>query len=549
MKKNLKIFLIGTVASATMILPFTSIAIYSSNKEGSKTKSLSDIEAKSMTEPQNSRTPFDQTSDIFTDPVKFSELNNARVKSASEDEWTPVYNFTDWSKLIDIEVSFYRAREDGWRSMEDYERYLRAHYETNNGEVERTFGEYITHDWIAWHHSAGGALWESYNDGDLSNVRPTWQEVELQPENKIDNTIPWYLYDRGNKIFAFDDNNLENAFKRLKYMKRLESTNAESIRNESGKDKNNTNVTRNKYLINGEFRELDPSVEYFYVKDSEIDYVRDANGWKVIVAPQLFAGATMAEKLSNMYTTVLNPHPQGTTATKAGDVAVSPDQSEKYGIATTEVAGYAEETNPIEKQKLLDAARKKDIILKEEFKELVYPANYNVNADFALANVNDQSPDKNGKSLHDSSITWSGLYKIVRKSANFRNMADDPNTLLPQEYYFWNHASDQYGRKQTRIFIGGVGCGGYNYLWIEDGHGGRKVWKNLRTLTEVRKERPVGDPSKRGYHGKGFEDVVRHESSNHEVKFYGNFKHIFPGTDDGKKWFQGLSDEWERVGN
>lgn len=496
------------------------------------------------------RTNLQHADSVIQDPIKFSEVGKIHAHSAATNGWTPTYIPTDWEHETDIEISYFRAREDGWRSMSDYEKYLRAHYELTGGEVETTFGEYVTHPWIAWHHNSGGQLWGSYNDGDQSNVRPTWQGVENEKENNINNTIPWYLYDRGGKIFAFDNNNLQNAFKRLEYMKRIEKTSMSQIFFEEGKDKNGNKISRNKYLINGQFQEMNPMKTYYYVKDSEIDYVRDANGWKVLLCPEDIAGSSEQEKYENMFKLVLNPHPQGTTATKAGDVTVVAGANEKYRIATTDVAGYATETDPIQKQKILDNARQSNIILKEEFSETVYPSDYNVNADYALAGVNELSPAQNGKELHDASITWSGLYKLARKSANFTDMVNDPNTLMPQEWYTWNNSCDQYGRKSTRMFIGDVGSGGYNSIWVENGHGGQKVWKNIRTLTDgVDPKRPIGNNGHPGYLGKGFEDVVRHESSNGEVKFYANFQHVFPGTDQGRSWFQDLKDEWERVGN
>lgn len=524
-----KIMFTSMAVASTVSLPVALVSTL--NKSDSRVIAPISVKASDAQQTLDAAasTRFGSTSQLIKAPENFRELEKLHPaeSTTASTEWTPTYKPVDYSKIFDQELEYYHARDYGWHSIESFENYLRARLEIAGSDAERTFASFQEHEWLAWHHAAGGTLSASYIDGVTSPVRPTWEQAELhQPiGSEINNSIPWYLYDRGAKIFAFDNNNLENAFKRMKWLNRVVPTSFSEIGNESDINK----VSRNYYMVNGQLvNKLDPEQDYFYVKDNESDFIRDQNGWKVIISPDLLQDKPGESKWEQLFDMVINPHAKGVAVGKSSKIVGTVD------------AGFDVKT-PVEKQAFLESKRASHKIDINAFKEIDYPSDYKANVEYAFAGINSSSPATDGSKISASDRNWSGLYRLARKSSSFAQMAKDPNTYLPQEIMEnSNLIIDPYANQQARSYTHPWNGGGYNNLWVEDGKGGHKVWKNLHRLEKRAADGTVT------YYGLSLESKAM--QADNSIMFYGNFMHVFPGNNEGHTWYKDLKDEWERFG-
>ncbi len=182
--------------------------------------------------------------------IEFDKSNTKRDPK----KWYSSYlkqSFDDY----DIHLAYDFAKRNGWTNKE-YAKYLEVKYEKFGSKANNTFGlvARTSEDWIAFHN---GPAANQFLDGHGSPIKPHWVGAEKIASNKINNNLKWFAYDQGIKtFFTFDENNIENAWKRLLFMKRVQPVSIKEIKNESTENKK---VKRNKYMVNGKLIDkLDP---------------------------------------------------------------------------------------------------------------------------------------------------------------------------------------------------------------------------------------------------------------------------------------------------
>ena len=401
------------------------------------------------------------------------------------------------------------AKTEGWRSVEDYQKYLQYKIETNGHTGFDTFGGNSTPEtnWLGWHFAQGGDLFTSYNAGMGSTIRPTWKGAENSSWNNINNSIAWYQYDLEGRQFIFDANNVDNGWKRLQYMNRLVPTTANSIRRETttslGQDGtnpiSNTNpaVTRNKFMVDGELLDALPRGfhKYYYVKIGE-HFVRDDNGWKVIVTDR-----DKEKALSS----ILNP--ANTAITKA------PDATGSYPNADWKV--YDSHKGTIKIKAIDYDAGSVYVKNPEHDRSKLYRA------------VNGAPIDKTSAETY-----WTGKFTLVHKEENFTKLVDYPHTWFPQEART-TIPFDRFGQKASETWTHPYNGGGYAFQWVEDGLGGHKIYKALDKLKKT-------VISWRRNHVSELEPGT----SSEDLIFYANWNHVFPKRD----WYVELADIYRDTG-
>ncbi len=309
-KKIIKKMTIGL--SMLSIVPITvGITAYAapSNLKNSQTNhplSISDYVAKSsISKPiyDYGKYPIISKKNGFN-YIQFDKSNTKREKG----KWYNDYlkkQFLDY----DIAINYKFASMNGW-TKEEYLKFLIVKYEKYGQANNNKFGliAKTPSDWVAWHKTDGDNMGSDFVDGHDSPVRPTWTGAEKLKVNNIDNTLNWYAYDGGiSTFFLFDQNNLENGWKRLEFMNRIIPASLNEIKAETDKSK----TKRNKYMVDGKLVDkLDPFKHHFYVTINGSDFVRDTNGWKVMVTNS---------DLKSAFTKILNPVVTDTTYNKNHD--------------------------------------------------------------------------------------------------------------------------------------------------------------------------------------------------------------------------------------
>lgn len=475
---------------------------------------------------------------IFDAPSDFRTLESLTTDDDENQEWTPNPKKINWGSLIDPKMEWNYARKYGWTDINLWRMYTQYAREKQSPDVHSTFGAFSTppgDGWLAWHHAQGGTLSTSYSDGTGSSIRPSWDLAHLEAANNINNNLQWFLYDRGGSIFAFNEHNIENAWKRLVHMERIVRTSISEIRIEEGKnskEEDAESVMRNYVMVNGRLRkvaDLNANENYYYVRDNATeDWVRDSNGWKVVITD---------ENVYNSLTSVINPENYSVYAGVTGEADPRPFKDlnyKKYTVSTQATFATA-----------IDSKR---------HKILNYPLDYTVNAEFALVKDNivttsgflsDGTKTISFKDAVDKNL-WSGLYSIVLAKDSFVELVQDQNTILPQEMFpTGDKFVTRYGAAGPWTYSHPWNGGGYNFLWIEDGKGGHKVWKDIENLrikgyeNEGGRQRPVGSatyPSNAGVE-------IRNN-----WKIYGNHQYIWPGTEKGREWFEEQTERYNDMG-
>ena len=408
-----------------------------------------------------------------------------------------------------VEQWWQNARVEGWRSIEDYQMYLQYMIETNGPTGFDKFAKNSTPDenWLAWHFAPGGGLDTTYTAGDGSTIRPTWVGASAEPWNDIDNTIAWYQYDTGGDQFVFDANNIDNAWKRLTFMERLIPTTANSIRREAstvGADGGeitdaNPAVTRNKYMIDGELLDELPRGfhHYYYVTNDRSEFIRDDNGWKVIVTDR---------NREKALSTIINP----------ADKLNTGEYNAQYGSYQGGKLSNIYNRDPRHEAR-------GDVKKMIDIKSIDY-GTYNKNPDHDIADL--YTSNGNAKNNSDPKTFWTGKYSIALKKDSFEQLVSFPYSWFPQEHRSQGGANyDRFGQRASQTWTHPWNGGGYAFQWVEDGHGGRKIYKSLKTMRDVLTQWRANNASVRARNGD--------DSPAEEFRFWGNWHHVFPV----KQWY------------
>lgn len=473
---------------------------------------------------------------IIDKPDDFREIEDLTTESSENDgQWSPHYRKIDWASIIDAKAEWAYARINGWTDIERWRLYTWFAREKQSPDIHSTFGAFSTppgDGWFAWHHARGGELSTSYSDGAGSAIVPMWDRAHLEEYNNINNDIKWYLYDRGGSIFGFDQNNILNAWQRLIHLERIVKTSISEIRAEEGFDSREEDanpVQRNHVMVNGKFipvANLSAFENYYYVRDNSADdWVRDSHGWRVVVTDENPYAAL---------TKVINPEKQGVYSGVTGQRDARPFSNLDYS-----------------KFKYEDANNYAKFIDKNRHEVIEYPNGYSINFPHALENniVSLTGLDNQGNEcikMADATDKdlWSGLYQVVMEKDSFVQIVEDQNTLLPQEMWTTDYVT-RYGAKGPWTYSHPWNGGGYNFLWIEDGKGGHKVWKDLYNLrlkgyeNEGGKQRPSGNA---GYPANAGVPIRTN------WKIYGNYQYIWAGTETGKEWFEEQTERYADAG-
>ncbi|TCG10410.1 hypothetical protein, partial [Mycoplasma marinum] len=325
-------------------------------------------------------------------------------------------------KNYDIKINYNFASKNGW-TEETYLKYLKVKYELFGQSKNNKFGlvAKTSQDWIAWHRGEGAA---EFVDGHDSPVKPSWKGSETIKSNGIDNTLKWFAYDQGiSTFFAFDEKNLGNAWKRLEFMKRIIPTNIPEIKAETDSHK----TTKTKFMVDGKLvdaNKLDPFKHYFFITSNGTDFVRDTNGWKIIVSDDDYEKA---------FTNILNPiikdssYPQNIDFPKSRLLNANntkKDMDEAYWDGKYTITHSASSFSNLTKDP-----------------RFFFPREYSSNSQGAYTN-------QFGRIIHDAAHYWEGGgfswafvedgkggHKIYKKI----NISDDKKDLFGRFYGNWHH--------------------------------------------------------------------------------------------------------------
>ena len=442
---------------------------------------------------------------------------------------------------VNIQQWIKNAKIEGWRSVEDYQKYLQYVIETNGPSGYDKFAGNSVPDvsWLSWNYAPGQKLNQTYN---VEDIKPSWINAENESWNDIDNTIAWYQYDTGGEQFAFDANNIDNAWKRLVNMERLIPTTANSIRREASEglgadgttaiSGTNPAVTRNKYMVDGELLDALPSGfhKYYYVTNDRNEFVRDDNGWKVIV--------TDRDKEKSL-STIINPADSANTGAPDADGdypnarydIYHPKPGKRHFWVENEKNKYQEFDM---EQGFTDEVNKDETIA---IKAVSY-GSYNKNPDFKLEDKFHAFNGVNGipKLINDPSTHWSGKYTITLKKDNFTNLVKYPYSWFPMELQ--NNATnyDRFGQIAKQTYTHPWAGTENTWQWVEDGHGGHKVYKSLDKLRKM-----IPD-----WRAKNYEKLVAAGDTDpaSTFKIFANWHHVFPV----REWFVGEADIYKDEG-
>lgn len=459
-----------------------------------------------------------------------ARMNNVKDPNVWYSDYTPI----DWANTFDYEFEWDYAYKYGW-TIDKYQQFIMKTYEMKGPDFNE-FGKNVTvvGNWIANHMmpnhpedasaymSNAGEDYDKFYTGISSPANPLfWDDAWQVESNHIDNTLTWYAYDRNNTFFIFDENNIENGWNRLVNFGRLVPTNASSIESDDAimgdngtpDDKSDDVATglRNYVMLDGELVDILtlPSGDYYYVKDAGDEFVRDDNGWRVVISKP--TDWTDPEIL----TKTINPKNSLDTAnakTYADNIQHHPyDPADEVSIAYP--TDYI--MQPTYRPKMIDTTNTSQVTNKHTDGGVVGQNYYN---------------------------TLRGKYQILAKADSFSNLVLRDDVVFPNEHLGggWistnmsrrhdvpqrsNYPGDQmmdrgdrfgYGTTQYNILAAEVG---YDWVWVEDGQGGHKVAKNLQPIVNETKFKlglPVDTP-------------------NDEVIFYGNSNHVWGDADQFHK--------------
>ena len=483
--------------------------------------------------------------DIITDANQSNlrDFEEAMIE-ADPNVWQSKYVVPKYDDML-IRQWYANAAKDGWQSIDDYMEYQHYVYERGIKKTKNanTFGAQPSGNeasWLAFHYGPGGTLsepgafqWGATADwtANVSGCAPMWKGAEKETFNHIDNNLKWYHYEGADmNQFLFDENNKENAVNRLIFMNRLQRVSPSGLMNEEGMDvapaegikRDEHKITRGKYvMLDGVLTDVNnlPFGNYkmYYVSDNGASddgdgWIRDDHGWKVVVTDR---------NLDKMFTQVINPTSQDTVDTHP-EVATT-------SVAVSSISLFEGNVSHVDAPSVVN-----------------YPSDYNVNKEFDIEHrFSAASADK----LDKTDIKLStGKYTITQAENSFSELATNPNIHLPyrdtrgQSLEYRGNASamrewpDRFGRKGK--YYGSYGENGVHlsaWAWVEDGHGGHKIWKSAERLrhlldvwadpTDQRSVAQINNLQNRT--GLTREQLVPCKGHG-DYRFFGNFQRIYP---------------------
>ena len=389
--------------------------------------------------------------------------------------WVENYTPREFKNMLP-EQWYANALRDGWTSVEDYVNYMIYVYEKGAlaTKSSNTFGDFVgdaNSSWLGFYYGPGNDLpfWGKapYNfNGDwkanISEMSPVWRGASKEKYNNIDNSLSWFHYEGGDpKQFLFDEKNIDNGIKRLEHMKRLRRVDLNALMDESVGEGENK-IYRNYVMLDGKLTNLDDLPIgvynlYYVCHDSTDDphsFVRDDHGWPVVV--------TDRDK-KKMLTQVINP-------TSSDTLTRNPQ------IASRDV----NHTHPLYAGAQRAAAKTVD-----------YPSDYTSVAEFTV--------DKQSKIYNTDEAHYIGRYTITQSADSFEGLLDNPLVHLPYRDCRGDQAEfttpdtqkstnipDRFGRVGKYYPLYGADqLHHMAWAWVEDGHGGHKIWKSMLRLRHV----------------------------------------------------------------
>lgn len=467
--------------------------------------------------------------------IKESSANNLRnfeesIKPKSVGVWQPDYKVRSFDNML-VRQWYQNAVNDGWQSIDDYQMYQQYVYEVGGKATKASnmFGVIPSNSncsWIGFYYGPGNDLpfstKQAYNFGgdwkaNVSEMSPVWSGASKETWNHIDNEKKWYHYEGGDALqFLFDEDNKENAVKRLINMKRLKKVDLSQVMNE----KDAGNHIRNYIMLDGQLYPSNnlPFGNYnmYYVNHTgdltdDDAFVRDDNGWKVVVSDR---------DLDKMLSGVTNPTSQATITAHSE-------------IKTTAVSSALTLYSGAERQ---------------EAKIIDYPADYNENAAFNMAH-------KYSADLNKTDVRYFiGRYSITEAADTFEKLMDNPLVHMPykdvrgegDEFTDTNQQKtdtmpNRFGRTgKYHDIYGNDELHHYAWAWVEDGNGGHKIWKSAKRIRHVldlwadgTDQRIASQLSKLAAQTGLTKEQLKSCKGHGDYRFYGSFERIYPV----KEWF------------
>ena len=541
MKKN-KI-LLGLGAITTALAPLAATISCGSAKQITQTNSTISNAFQAAAATAAPATNLDEFNGGTQNLIKEKYSTNLRfieesIKPKKTKEWSPNYRMKNYDNILPKQW-YQNALRDGWQSIDSYQLYQQFVYEKGKlaTKSSATFGAFPTpgnSSWLGVYYNPGGDLNGGRGPYDFvgswsanrSELSPIWKGAEKESWNNIDDSLTWYHYEGGDtQMFLWDQNNMENAIKRLEYMKRLKRVDLNAVMDETGEDANGNVVSRNYVMLDGELVPVDdlPVGVYnlYYVRhtgleDDQDDLVRDDNGWPVVV--------TDRDK-DKMLNGIINPTCTASTTTY-------PD------ISSVTINRPSTVTTPLYSGVDREAATVID-----------YPADYVVNKPYDIDHQRASTTNLDNR-------YYTGRYRIAQKADSFDHLMDKKLVHMP----FKDSRSDlerlTVGGEQKSSEVpnrfGRLGKYGdvytenqlhhYAWAWVEDGQGGYKIWKSAARLRYFLDKWGDGtDPATKNHVDSLPATThlpmtsIQPSSGHGHYKFWGSFQRIFPV----KEWFVG----------
>ena len=464
----------------------------------------------------------------------------------------------NWAKY-NGKYAYWYAAQNGW-TVGAYQEFIKWVYNTRYKGITHEFG---TSPWNLFYQTFirskknDSNFANEYNKNHGNDAHSRWENALNYMDNGIKNDMPWYAFrvdEARDKFFCFNNDNLINAWERLKDIGILQQVKFTAVQSES-----NGAVQRNHFLVNGKFvakAALDPNLTYYRVSQTGSwgaaagSYVRDDNGWISYVAlskdTKEFAGSGSHEFGQATHTAAADTTKANTIKTLEGEIkklffynATSqgdePTKNRDYSkiVGSDGVAGHVPVINPTNKT-YNDANPTKWNDYSGKGVEVVYPSGYTVNDSFSRTNAAADEPKVNWHGSQygvGSNYYWQGKYTLVQAAPSWTELLHDKTVTFPYE-----HVDDINGNfpnmgntwKETRWSRPSTAFSNYwseehgswvMWAWVEDGKGGHKIYKspNFDYMMEAFR-RDTGNPALSVFYGNanwvtGKKNIYDHDSS------------------------------------
>ena len=429
----------------------------------------------------------------------------------------------NWSKY-NGKYAYWYAAKNGW-TVGAYQEFIKWVYNTRYKGITH---EFATSPWNLFYQTfirskknVGSPLHE-YNKN-LSNVAHSrWENALNYMDNNIEDKMPWYAVrvdEVRDKFFSFDNNNLINAWERMKDIGLLQVATFAEVQGEQAKD----GTARNHYLVNGKFvakAALDSNLAYYKVSKTGSwgqdggSYVRDDNGWISYVAlskdTKGYGGSGSHAFGQATHTVAADTTKANTIKQLEGEIknlffynattqSTKPTNKRDYTkiVGNDSVAGHVPVINPTNKTEndayaTANGGADKWENYSGKGIEVVYPSGYTVNHEFSRTNdaqdATRTAPVGMDNSLGSESF-WQGKYTLVQAAPTWTDLLHDETVVFPYEHIddiggdFPNNGQTWKQSKWSRpnATYGGYYSGEHGswamWAWVEDGAGGHKVYK------------------------------------------------------------------------